>query len=223
MVEEIESPPGDDVTSSFDQEAFAVLFFDRLKNRRKIWVQMGEIIRHVADRHIRVRSVDDLDEMKGDALAFAMDIAMRDPATAQTDGRGAYDPNRRTAYDYFYSVVKNHMGSLVKQHQARATHLGDADSEISFHDLYGVQPQDAARMARSNCLNNWKSNRVHSARDRFVIEKYLNSSIEKADKVRRESRRTLSGTLEGGSAAELAVIAVTIETLKQIKRALLGE
>jgi hypothetical protein len=221
MVEEIESTETE--VSPFDRVGFAELFFDRLKNKKKIWVQMGEIVRHVAERHIRVRSIDDLDEMKGDALAFAMEIAMRDPATAQTDGFGVYDPNRRTAYDYFYSVVKNHLAGLVKKHQARATHLGDADSEISFHDLYGVQPQDAARMARSNCLNNWKSSRLHNARERFVTEKCLNAMIEKADKVRRESRRTLSGTLEGGSNAELAAIAVVIETLRQVRRALLGE
>lgn len=221
MVEEIDCPS--DVAASFDQEAFAALFFDRIKNKRKIWLQMGEIVRHVADRHIRVRSMDDLDEMKGDALSFAMEIAMRDPATAQTDGRGAYDPNRKTAYDYFYSVVKNHMGGLVKQHQARASHLGDADSEISFHELYGIQPQDAARMARSNCLNNWKSNRLHNQRDRFTAEKYINAAIEKADKARREGRRNLSGVLEGGSSAELAAVAIVIETLVQVKRALLGE
>ena len=208
---------------SIDSQAFAQLFHNFKLNETAIWQQMVALVKHVARRHIRGRSLDEMDEIKGDALTVAMEIAKRPvPPKSDTgawDAGGFYDPARNSAYEYFYSVVKNHM--LYLAGKAREEMLGDFDGEVSFHDLREVQPKDAGRYARANCPNNWRR-RLRPSPERYLVEKYLKMVIAKSKKSMDESRRAPDGKYIAGSAGEAAMATATIEIAQQMRRALLG-
>jgi hypothetical protein len=184
-------------TPAVDPEAFASLFFRPNKNRDEIWRQMVLIVRHAA-RGIRLPRGGDLEELKGDALMHAMEQIPN------------YKPKLRTAYGYFYEIIRNRLQYRVNRPQM--TSLGDTDAEISFHDMATISPHDATREARTQCSNNWRSFQLACSRDRHLEEKYFRVTLKRL-------RTSFNASAARG---ERAVLAVMIETIKQVKRDQLG-
>jgi hypothetical protein len=195
-----------------DREAFADLFFAPQKNRDQIWKQMAEIVRAVASQVLVSRCMADQNEIKGDALAFAMEVAVRRPFTKVKGGR--YDPTKRTALNFFYTVIMRFMVHRLRELDRRPEQL-DEEIGISFDDVRHVTPRDMAHRARSFKAEMWISYRLQCEQDRRIATLYLKSCLERA---RREARRAAAENCS----TEVAVAKVYEQALIQVRRALLG-
>lgn len=196
-----------DAREKFKQR-FSALFENPVKNRDQIWECMVEVIRR-ASGEIKTRSPDDLADIKGDALTMAMGIV----------DQAKYNSSRNTAYDYFFTVVRRHMIHLAQK--TSETLLGESDADVSLDDMSSVTPKEAARMARKQCPNNWRSfllgwngECADCQRNRFLMEKFLAVVEERANKGAREAHRESRG--------ERGFLRATVQFVRQFRRALMG-
>lgn len=197
--------------SKLNADEFNALFFHVKRNRAQIWHDMSRLVAEVA-KGIHNVSADDMDDLKGDALALAM----------ETVDALKYDPTRKTAKSYFYSVIRNHMIASASK-LGRSSHLGESDVDIAFDDVKGIQPHDAAQQARRHCPNNWKTFRVRSPRDQFVVKKFFRAARANAMKATPNNAKLNRERRSQQSQAERAVQKIIMEALRQCERALLGE
>jgi len=198
---------------NFDKAAFAALFFDIPGNQQRIFTMMAEVVRRASTGMV-VRCSDDRQEFASDALLLALRLVNR------ADGKG-YDPTKRTAYDYFYSVAKHHLCSLANE--VRATPLGDFDASVTESSY---EPQDPARECRKNSVNNWRSFRVHEGDSAEVarkkVEKYLTMLEARASRQSIANRRGDEGQPVEGSNAERVCLAILRVQVRQFRQAVLG-
>lgn len=179
-----------------DPQAFALLFFDVPANQKVIWHQMSRIVLH-ASRGVRVRNLHDLEEFKGDALNLAIESI------------NLYSPHRKTAYQYFYKIVRNHMRKLANAKNPSL--LGDIDVHVSLDEMYHF-PEKYMVKTRQNNPATWKSYRLRSHRDRSRADSYFRRRL----RVCADHIKTLD------SDAEKAAVRWMAESLQQTARALIG-
>src|SRR5690349_7887891 len=106
-------------TTESNHDPFSELFFDLEKNRDAIWRGMASLINEIAQSH-RVRTSDQLAEVKGDALTWAMEKIPQ------------YDPSRRSAHAYFGSIIRRKMRDDTERLNRR--HHDAIDPEFNMHD-----------------------------------------------------------------------------------------
>jgi hypothetical protein len=220
MSDENEKPGGvaEDGKPVIDDRVFTRLFLHPKKHRELIWREMARIVHYVAASHIQTPVAADLEEMKGEALVVAMEVV----------DKGGYDPARGSAYNYFYAIVKNHLWKLSERVNRRRTReglLGEDDAQICFDQLSTIQPIDAAAYARQHSPNNWKTFRLHDARDRYNTERFLRVSLKMA-RIELQAMKRAEEESGGGrgrkKSGQRAAARVIIQTLRQVERALLG-
>jgi hypothetical protein len=182
-----------------DKQRLNDLFSDVQGNREEIRLALAEVARRAASTVNG--NADTIEEAKQDAIILCMKIAERGP------GKGGYDPTRRRAYDYFFSVAKHFICNAANAKRMRT--LGDTvtwDENPAELDGY-----TAGTDARRRSPNNWRHHRINDPEDRLAVAELLNQVETRTRRapVRRQGDLTL---------LQLAVV-----NLRLVREALLGE